>query len=160
MLYCYAGLVYIISENNNIAETLSRYGSTGSEVIQIQTKLRNWGYYNGAVDGVYGSRTVAAVKYFQRRNGLTADGIAGDQTLSAMGIKSNNNVNGTDQANINLLARLINGEARGEPYTGMVAVGAVVLNRVASSKFPSTVAGVIYQAGAFDAVSDGQICSG
>ena len=157
MLYCYAGLVYIISENNNIAETLSRYGSTGSEVIQIQTKLRNWGYYNGAVDGVYGSRTVAAVKYFQRRNGLTADGIAGDQTLSAMGIKSNNNINGTDQANINLLARLINGEARGEPYTGMVAVGAVVLNRVASSKFPSTVAGVIYQAGAFDAVSDGQI---
>lgn len=157
MLYMYVGLVYIVSENENITETLSRYGSTGSEVTQIQTKLKNWGYYNGVIDGIYGSRTVTAVKYFQRRNGLAADGIAGSETLAAMGIASRNNTAGTDQSNINLLARLIHGEARGEPYTGMVAVGAVVLNRVASSKFPSTVAGVIYQKGAFDAVSDGQI---
>ncbi len=66
-------------------------------------------------------------------------------------------MHGTDQSNINLLARIIHGEARGEPYTGMVAVGAVVLNRVDSPQFPSTIAGVIYQPGAFDAVSDGQI---
>ena len=63
----------------------------------------------------------------------------------------------SNSSNVNLLARLIHGEARGEPYTGKVAVGAVVLNRVKSSSFPNTIAGVIYQKGAFDAVSDGQI---
>lgn len=157
LLYFYVGIVYFVNENNKITETLSRYGSTGSEVIQIQQRLKNWGYYQGSIDGVYGSQTVAAVKYFQKANGLKIDGIAGDATLSAMGITSGSSNSGTNQSNVNLLARLINGEARGEPYTGMVAVGAVVLNRVASSKFPSTIAGVIYQAGAFDAVSDGQI---
>ncbi|MBQ9279814.1 MAG: spore cortex-lytic enzyme [Clostridia bacterium] len=157
LLYVYVGIVYVSAENSRISETLSRFGSTGSEVSQIQSRLKNWGYYQGAIDGVYGSQTVAAVKYFQRANGLTIDGIAGDATLAAMGITSNSNAAGTNSSNVNLLARLINGEARGEPYTGMVAVGAVVLNRVASSKFPSTVAGVIYQSGAFDAVSDGQI---
>ena len=157
MLYMYIGLVYVTEETNYITETISRFGSSGSEVTQIQTKLKGWGYYNGAVDGIYGSRTVAAVRYFQRANGLKVDGIAGKETLAAMGISSGSSNAGKDSANIELLARLIHGEARGEPYTGMVAVGAVVLNRVASSKFPSTVAGVIYQAGAFDAVSDGQI---
>ena len=157
LLYFYVGFVYFVNENNKITETLSRYGSTGSEVVQIQQRLKNWGYYQGSIDGVYGSQTVAAVKYFQKANGLKIDGIAGDETLSAMGITGGSSNSGTNQSNVNLLARLINGEARGEPYTGMVAVGAVVLNRVASSKFPSTIAGVIYQAGAFDAVSDGQI---
>ena len=157
MLYMYIGLVYVTEETNYITETISRFGSSGSEVTQIQTKLKGWGYYNGAVDGIYGSRTVAAGRYVQRANGLKVDGIAGKETLAAMGISSGSSNAGKDSANIELLARLIHGEARGEPYTGMVAVGAVVLNRVASSKFPSTVAGVIYQAGAFDAVSDGQI---
>lgn len=145
--------------NNEIStkETLSRFGSSGSEVRNIQTKLKNWGYYNGTVDGIYGSRTVAAVKSFQRNNGLTADGIAGTRTLAAMGIFSGGSNTGTNSANIDLLARAIYGEARGEPYTGMVAVGAVILNRVDSPNFPSTVAGVIYQKGAFDAVADGQI---
>ena len=157
LLYVYVGIVYVSAVNSRFSETLSWVGSTGSEVSKIQSWLKNWGYYQGAIDGVYGSQTVAAVKYFQRANGLTIDGIAGDATLAAMGITSNSNAAGTNSSNVNLLARLINGEARGEPYTGMVAVGAVVLNRVASSKFPSTVAGVIYQSGAFDAVSDGQI---
>ena len=139
------------------SETLSRFGSSGQEVTNIQTRLKNWGYYTGAVDGVYGSKTVAAVKSFQRKNGLTADGIAGTQTLAAMGIQSSSNSSGSNSNNLNLLAKLINGEARGEPYHGMVAVGAVVLNRVSNPNFPSTVAGVIYQSGAFDAVSDGQI---
>ena len=145
--------------NNNVVteETLSRFGSSGSEVKNIQTKLKNWGYYTGSVDGVYGSRTVAAVKSFQRKNGLTADGIAGTKTLAAMGISSGSSNTGTNSANIDLLARAIYGEARGEPYTGMVAVGAVILNRVDSPNFPSTVAGVVYQKGAFDAVADGQI---
>ena len=157
MLYAYIGVVYMNEENNKIQETLSRFGSNGSEVREIQTKLNEWGYYNGEIDGIYGSRTVAAVRQFQRSNGLTVDGIAGDSTLAAMGIASGTSNTGTDNANLNLLAHLINGEARGEPYQGMVAVGAVVLNRVESSKFPSTIAGVVYQQGAFDAVSDGQI---
>lgn len=143
------------------SQALSKYGSRGNEVTQIQTKLKRWGYYTGSVDGIYGSKTVAAVKYFQRKNGLTVDGIAGPATLKAMGITSssssssgNSTSNSTD---LNLLARAIHGEARGESYTGKVAVGAVILNRVKSSKFPNTIAGVIYQPGAFDAVRDGQI---
>lgn len=155
----------IFFRSNQDVQALSKYGSRGNEVTQIQTKLKRWGYYNGSVDGIYGSKTVAAVKYFQRSNGLTVDGIAGPATLKAMGITSSGSSSsggsgGTTTSNstdLNLLARIIHGEARGEPYTGKVAVGAVVLNRVKSSKFPNTIAGVIYQAGAFDAVKDGQI---
>ncbi len=157
IFYTYIGIVYLAEQGKEMAEVLSKYGSSGSEVRQIQTRLKNWGYYTGSVDGVYGSKTVTAVKYFQRANGLTVDGIAGDATLAAIGISSGGSSAGTDKSNVNLLARAIHGEARGEPYVGMVAVGAVILNRVNDSRFPSTIAGVIYQAGAFDAVSDGQI---
>ena len=142
---------------------LSKYGSRGDEVKQIQTKLKRWGYYNGSVDGIYGSKTLEAVKYFQRKNGLTVDGIAGTKTLQAMGIysssssSSSNASNSNNSSNLELLAKLVYGEARGEPYTGQVAVAAVVLNRVKSSSFPNTIPGVIYQSGAFTAVSDGQI---
>lgn len=140
-------------------EALSKYGSRGSEVRTIQEKLKRWGYYNGSVDGIYGSQTVAAVKRFQQKNGLQVDGISGPQTLKAMGImtSSSSGSSSNNSSNVDLLARLIYGEARGESYTGQVAVGAVVMNRVRSSKFPNTIAGVIYQSGAFDAVSDGQI---
>ena len=148
---------------NNEALALSKYGSRGEEVRTIQTKLKRWGYYKGNVDGIYGSQTLEAVKYFQRKNGLTVDGIAGTKTLQAMGIynssgnSSNNSSGSTNSNDLNLLSRLVYGEARGEPYTGQVAVAAVVLNRVKNSSFPNTVAGVIYQKGAFDVVSDGQI---
>ena len=153
--------IFIFSFENSEVEALSKYGSRGEEVRQIQTKLKRWGYYNGNVDGIYGSQTQEAVRYFQRKNGLSVDGIAGPKTLEAMGIyssSSNNSSSSTTNANdVNLLARVIYGEARGEPYTGQVAVGAVVLNRVKSSSFPNTISGVIYQSGAFDAVKDGQI---
>ena len=154
--------IFVISNINkgNEVEALSKYGSRGSEVTQIQTKLKRWGYYTGNVDGIYGSLTVSAVKKFQQKNGLTVDGIAGTKTLAAMGITSNSSSGGSstnNSSNVNLLARAIYGEARGEPYTGQVAVGAVIMNRVKSSKFPNTISGVIYQSGAFDAVSDGQI---
>jgi len=145
----------------NLKETiaLSKYGSSGNEVTQIQKKLKNWGYYTGSIDGIYGSKTVAAVKKFQSNNGLTVDGIAGPKTLAAMGISStsNSNTSSSNSTNLNLLSRLVYAEARGEPYKGQVAVAAVVLNRVASSSFPNTISGVIYQSGSFDAVSDGQI---
>lgn len=130
-----------------------KQGSTGSTVRQIQQKLTNWGYYNYTIDGVYGSRTVAAVKKFQRNNGLTADGICGSRTLSALGISAGSSQSSVD---VNLLARLISAEARGEPYTGQVAVGAVVLNRMEHPSFPNTLSGVIYQAGAFTCITDGQ----
>ena len=152
-------IAYIFLKNNEV-EALSKYGSRGDEVIQIQTKLKRWGYYNGNIDGIYGSQTQEAVRYFQRKNGLTVDGIAGPKTLAAMGITSSSSgssSSSSNSSNVNLLARLIYGEARGEPYTGQVAVGAVVMNRVKSSSFPNTISGVIYQSGAFDAVSDGQI---
>ena len=150
---------YNVFWRNQEIEALSKYGSRGNEVIQIQTKLKRWGYYNGSIDGIYGSGTLAAVKYFQRKNGLTVDGIAGTATLKAMGIytSSTNSSPSTSTNNVNLLARLVYGEARGEPYSGQVAVAAVVLNRVKSSNFPNTISGVIYQSGAFDVVKDGQI---
>lgn len=136
------------------AYALSSIGSSGQEVITIQTRLKNWGYYQYEVDGVYGWRTAEAVKSFQRNHGLTADGICGSATLAKIGISSSST---TYDSNVNLLARIINGEARGEVYEGQVAVGAVVLNRVKHSSFPNTIAGVVYQKGAFTAVDDGQI---
>ncbi|MBR5438743.1 MAG: spore cortex-lytic enzyme [Clostridia bacterium] len=143
--------------------------SNSSDIKLIQKKLKNWGYYKGSVDGIYGSQTKSAVKLFQKRNGLTVDGIVGNKTLAAMGISQSmltgssskpnqsTGVNGYTQADVQLLARLIHAEARGESYTGQVAVGAVVLNRVRSSSFPNTISGVIYQPYAFTCVNDGQI---
>lgn len=142
---------------------LSKNGSRGEEVRKIQTKLKNWGYYRGSVDGVYGWQTESAVRSFQKKNGLTVDGVAGTKTLNAMGIYSSSSSGGgsssssPNEANIELLARVINGEARGEPYEGQVAVGAVVLNRVDHPSFPNSISGVVYQKGAFTAVDDGQI---
>ena len=132
-----------------------KQGSTGSVVRQIQQKLNDWGYYKGNVDGIYGSRTVSAVKYFQRKNGLTADGLCGPNTLKALGMSTSPGAS-TNSNNVNLLARLISAEARGEPYAGQVAVGGVVLNRTEHPSFPSTISGVIYQPGAFTCVTDGQ----
>ena len=131
-------------------------GSTGSVVTQIQQKLSNWGYYKGAVDGVYGSKTEEAVKYFQKKNGLTVDGKAGTQTLNAMGIYPSSSVQSSTSGDAALLARLISAEARGESYEGQVAVGAVVMNRIKHPSFPNTMSGVIYQKGAFSCLDDGQ----
>ena len=138
--------------------SVSKYGSRGEEVKQIQSKLKSWGYYSGNVDGIYGSKTYQAVKKFQQKNNLKVDGIAGSETLKALGINSSNKITSTtNNSDLNLLTRLVYGEARGEPYQGMVAVAATVLNRVADSRFPNTIAGVIYQSGAYTCVSDGQI---
>ncbi len=133
-------------------------GDTATNIKAVQTRLSNWGYYTGKVDGIWGSKTLSAVKSFQRRNGLVVDGIVGPATEAAMGLNlSKSTSSGTNNANLNLLARAVYAEARGEPYVGQVAVAAVILNRVKSSSFPNTVSGVIYQPGAFTCVSDGQI---
>lgn len=138
-------------------------GSSGAVVTQIQTKLKSWGYYTGTVDGIYGSGTERAVRAFQQKNGLTVDGKAGDQTLAAMGLSAGggNSSNsggsgGASSSQVDLLARLISAEDRGEPYSGQVAVGAVVLNRIKHPSFPNTLPGVIYQSGAFTCITDGQ----
>ncbi len=148
-------LIIGLSFSENTVFALSKIGSQGQEVINIQTRLKNWGYYHYSVDGVYGWRTANAVKDFQRKHGLTADGIAGPATLAKIGLPTGSSSSYSND--VNLLAMIINGEARGESYTGQVAVGAVVLNRVRHSSFPNTIAGVIYQPGAFTAVDDGQI---
>lgn len=153
-------MLYLILARLPMAYALSQYGSSGEEVKQIQSKLKAWGYYSGNVDGIYGSQTYEAVKAFQRNNGLSADGIAGSQTLGALGIQSNNSSSGGSSSNngdLNLLSHLVYGEARGEPYNGMVAVAATVMNRVSDSRFPNSVSGVIYQSGAYTCVADGQI---
>ncbi|MGN0819261.1 MAG: spore cortex-lytic enzyme [Christensenellaceae bacterium] len=138
-----------------------KQGSRGQDVRTLQQKLKNWGYYTGAVDGIYGAKTKSAVIYFQKKNGLVADGIVGTKTLQALGMSTGSTSTGNNttysNSDVQLLARLVTGEARGESYTGQVAVAAVVLNRVKSSSFPNTISGVIYQPYAFTAVADGQI---
>ena len=135
------------------------WGDKGAQVTLIQQKLKQYGYFSGTVDGIFGQDTYNAVTYFQRKNGLTADGVVGKSTAAALGISLTGSVAaaGYNESETYLLGRLVHGEARGEPYVGKVAVAAVVLNRVKSPSFPNTISGVVYQSGAFDAVSDGQI---
>lgn len=145
---------FIPSQESSVS-TLSKLGSRGNEVRRIQTKLKELGYYNGSVDGIYGVKTQKAVRAFQKNCGITADGIAGPKTLKFMGLGSGTSgTGGYSGSDVNLLAKLIAAEARGESYKGQVAVGAVVLNRVEHASFPDTIAGVIYQRGAFSCVND------
>ena len=138
----------------DVVEALSRKGSRGEEVRKIQTVLQREGYYKGAIDGIFGSGTETAVRAYQRAKGLAVDGVVGPATLKAMGLTSQSTGATFSDNEVQLLARLISAEARGEPYSGQVAVGAVVLNRVQHPSFPDTISGVIYQSGAFTAVRD------
>ena len=148
--------IFIIALAQKASADLYKKGSTGPTVSEIQTRLKNWGYYSGAVDGVYGSQTERAVRWFQEKNGLSVDGQVGDKTLAALGMQPSGNAGNGGGGDLDLLARLISAEARGEPYEGQVAVGAVVLNRVEHPSFPNSIAGVIYQPGAFSCLDDGQ----
>lgn len=151
--------IFIIAMAQSASADLYKKGSSGEMVREIQSRLKNWGYYSGAVDGVFGSGTESAVKYFQRTNGLNADGQAGNLTLAALGIvptSSDGSSSSSGGGDLDLLARLISAEARGEPYEGQVAVGAVVLNRVGHASFPNSISAVIYQPEAFTCISDGQ----
>ncbi|MBR6208603.1 MAG: spore cortex-lytic enzyme [Oscillospiraceae bacterium] len=148
-------IAFILAAERAEAASYKR-GSTGSTVRQIQQRLSDWGYYQGEIDGIYGSRTEKAVKLFQQKNGLAVDGKAGRETLAALGLPAGSDVRNATGGDLELLARLISAEARGEVYEGQVAVGAVVLNRVAHPSFPNTLSGVIYQRGAFSCLNDGQ----
>lgn len=162
-----AGLILgDVHRDIEVAEAALYWGSQGGKVYEVQQKLKQWGYYDGPIDGIYGAQTFEAVKKFQAKNGLKVDGVVGDQTAAALGIVLDGSARqdyqasrggGANEGDIYLLARAVHGEARGEPYIGKVAVAAVILNRVKDPRFPNTIAGVIYQPGAFTAVSDGQI---
>lgn len=152
----------VFIQKPDVAEAATlKQGSRGEQVRIVQQKLIKWGYLKGGADGIFGAKTKTAVIAFQKKNGLAADGIIGTRTAQALGISLSGSTSSTSSSasstDLNLLARVVYGEARGEPYTGQVAVAAVVLNRVRSSSFPNSVAGVVYQSGAFDCVSDGQI---
>lgn len=139
-----------------------KFGASGDQVREIQRRLRDWGYYFGTVDGYYGKETENAVIRFQQKHRISVDGIVGAQTAEKLGVALpvSGNSGGPGAGNSNdvyLLAKVVYGEARGEPYSGKVAVAAVVLNRVDSSEFPDSLAGVVYQPGAFSIVDDGQI---
>ena len=149
--------ILIITLTQSAQAATYRQGSSGEAVRTIQTKLQRWGYYDGAIDGIFGSETTAAVKEFQRKNGLAVDGIVGPRTLEALGMPTGGSTSSAQQGSVDLLARVISAEARGEPYSGQVAVGAVILNRVEHPSFPNTIAGVVYQPGAFTCMVDGQI---
>ena len=162
---CPAAVASASVQETVVTAAVLRQGSTGGEVKEVQRRLKNWGYYSGSVDGIFGSGTKKAVISFQKKNGLTADGVVGKATYKALGMTDSYNAlasgssssGGASSSDLYLLAKTIYAEGRGEPYTGQVAIGAVILNRVKSSSFPNTVAGVVYQPGAFTAVSDGQI---
>lgn len=159
------------AQSEAVLETaVLKQGSKNDEVREMQRRLKNWGYYQGQVDGIFGAGTKKAVIAFQKKNGLTPDGVVGAQTFKALGMTKAYNslisqsgatatggMNGFSSSEVYLLARTIYAEGRGEPYTGQVAIAAVVLNRVRSSQFPNTITGVVYQKHAFTAVSDGQI---
>ena len=155
-------------EDSALAVAILRQGARGSEVKEVQRRLKQWGYYNGSVDGVFGTGTRSAVILFQKKNGLTADGVVGKETYKALGMNDAYNAlqnsvpsqtgnAGFSESDVYLLAKTIYAEGRGEPYVGQVAIGAVVMNRIRSPQFPNTVSGVVYQKHAFTAVSDGQI---
>lgn len=163
-----AGVTLYFNHTPDAVETLVKVGSQGSEVRAVQTRLKELGFFKDKIDGIFGSKTRAAVIAFQKDRGLTPDGIAGKNTLAALkitfGNSSSNNTNGNNSplggfssSDINLLARIISAEARGEPYAGQVAVGAVILNRIEHPSFPNTLAGVIYQPGAFSCLNDGGV---
>lgn len=153
MVLCFC--TFEMKKEKAVYTAVYNVGSSGTRVEQIQRRLAEYGYYTGSVDGIYGQGTFDAVKNFQRNNGLVPDGIVGDTTLSALGLFFGTGEIGSDERE--LLARVIYGEGRGEPFEGQVAIGAVVLNRVESEDFPDSISGVVYQTGAFDAVRDGQI---
>ncbi|MBR4866538.1 MAG: spore cortex-lytic enzyme [Clostridia bacterium] len=157
LLLCFSLLLFSVG-----AGAAVKRGDRGNDVKKIQQRLSDWGYYEGAIDGIFGAQTYNAVRYFQCKNGLKQDGIVGKATAAAMGItlsSSSSSGGSSYQNNIELLARMIAAEGRGEPYRGQVAIGAVIMNRIEHPSFPNTLSGVLFQKNAFSAVDDGQFNS-
>lgn len=141
------------------------WGSRGTSVRLVQWKLSDWGYYRGWVDGIFGANTHRAVVAFQRKNGLRVDGLVGPETWRALGFGYTVAAAApaayrpapmpSRSATVDLVARAISAEARGEPYRGQVAVGAVLMNRLRNARFPNSLSAVIFQPHALESVSNG-----
>ncbi|MCM3720224.1 cell wall hydrolase [Fictibacillus phosphorivorans] len=129
--------------SNVQAHGLLQSGSQGYEVSELQQRLKNMGFFYGPVTGYYGPITERAVMDFQYKSNLSSDGVAGPATFLMMN-------------EVEKMARVVHGEARGESYIGKVAVAAVILNRLDDTDFPNNVGDVIHQTNAFTAVHDGQ----
>lgn len=168
LIFAFLATLFISSSDAGTRPNLY-WGKSGKDVKVLQWKLQSWGYYKGRIDGVYGNSTVKAVKRLQVRNGIRADGVTGQRTWRALGLGSKATTVAanaparkgaprgvTNNKDLNLLSHLVHGEAEAEPYLGKVAVAAVILNRTQDSKFPKSVAGVVYQAGAFESVTNGR----
>ena len=144
-------LVLIIGVVN--LDKSSNVNAYAVDMAEVQSRLSSLGYYDGDINGLYDAATVVAIKNFQKDNGIYVSGAVGGVTANALGIYMSQQ----ESNDLYLLAKCIHAEARGESYIGQVAVGAVILNRVASPDFPDSIYGVIYQPWAFTAVHDGQI---
>ena len=156
--YLVGSVIVPLTQTDSVSAIFT--ATTSSENKIIQQRLKQWGYYTGAIDGILGPKSVAAIKKFQKNNGLVVDGIVGPKTAAKIGITLTSNSSSASKqtsSDLYLLAKCVHAEARGESYQGQVAVAAVILNRVKSPDFPNTIAGVIYQPWAFTAVNDGQI---
>jgi N-acetylmuramoyl-L-alanine amidase len=151
-----AAMLGVLAKNLETVQVYSQYGFYGDDVEAIQRVMREWGVYDGEITGYYGPHTESAVRRVQKENGLRVNGIADNATLEVLGIETTNNPITHNQAEINLLARMISAEGRGEPYEGQVAIGAVIVNRMNHPSFPDTLSAVLYQDGAFTALVDGQ----
>lgn len=142
-------LALVLPMQTMAAPTL-KMGSQSGDVWDLQYRLQVLGYYQDDLDGSYGPKTYQAVRQFQKNYGLTVDGVAGENTWRALKKVSVN------RREMQMLAQLVYSEARGESYTGQVAVAAVVMNRLQSNLFPNSVKGVIFEPLAFTAIADGQ----
>ncbi len=155
LLFVFIISVVLVFTTVFVKEAFKKQGAKAYNIIQtkiLQAKLQGLGYFNSEIDGLFDKDTKTALQNYQKDVGLTPTGILDESTMCAVGVSNNAQANN----NLYLLAKLIHSEARGEVYTGQVAVGAVVLNRVDSADFPNTLEGVIYQPWAFTALHDGQ----
>lgn len=154
IFFCLA-VIFNLVASGKAQPVYSARGSQGAEVEAIQRVLSDWGLFNAEITGYYGEKTEEAIIRFQRIKGLAQTGVADKATLQLLGVTIGQ-IPAATEANVNLLARIISAEGRGEPYIGQVAIGAVIMNRIQHPSFPDTLAGIIYENGAFTAITDGQ----
>ena len=154
LIFAVGAAAFNVSSQSSM-KVYSQKGSQGAEVEAVQQVLAERGLFTAEVTGYFGDQTEEAILKFQKQQGLAQTGVADEATLKRLGITIGA-IPAATEANINLLARIISAEGRGEPYIGQVAIGAVIMNRIEHPSFPDTLSGIIYENGAFTALVDGQ----